>query len=51
MAGVVQGFRWSILGGDAPGKLMYVSIGIILLALITGLAYFSKVQDEMADYV
>lgn len=51
MAGVVQGFRWSIFGGEAPGNLIYVSIGIILLLFLSGIAYFSKVEDEMADYV
>ena len=51
MAGVVQGFRWSVFGGEFPGNLIYVSIGIILILFISGIAYFSRVEDEMADYV
>ena len=51
MAGVVQGFRWSVFGSEAPGDLLYVSIGIIVLIFISGMAYFSKVEDEMSDYV
>jgi lipopolysaccharide transport system permease protein len=51
MAGVIQGFRWSIFGGEAPGMLMYISFGMILLIFISGLFYFKKVEDEMADYV
>lgn len=51
MAGVVQGFRWSVFGGEAPGNLIYVSVGIILVLFLSGIAYFSKVEDEMADYV
>jgi len=51
MAGVVQGFRWSMFGGEAPGPLMFVSFGMILLLFITGLLYFNKVEGEMADYV
>lgn len=51
MAGVVQGFRWSMFGGDPPGALMFVSVGMVLLLLLGGLLYFNKVQDEMADYV
>tara|TARA_X000000950_G_scaffold144403_1_gene178725 strand:+ start:3541 stop:4359 length:819 start_codon:yes stop_codon:yes gene_type:complete len=51
MAGVVQGFRWSVFGGQAPGYLLYVSVGIILLLFVSGMAYFSKVEEEMADYV
>ena len=51
MAGVVQGFRWSVFGGEPPGNLMYLSFGMIALIFITGLMYFKKVEDEIADYV
>lgn len=51
MAGVIQGFRWSIFGGEAPGSMMYVSFAMILFIFVTGLLYFRKVEDEMADYV
>jgi lipopolysaccharide transport system permease protein len=51
MAGVVQGFRWAMFGGEAPGNLIYVSVLMVLFILISGLFYFKKVEDEMADYV
>jgi lipopolysaccharide transport system permease protein len=51
MAGVVQGFRWSLFGGEAPGALMYVPFAMIFVIFISGLFYFKKVEDEMADYV
>jgi lipopolysaccharide transport system permease protein len=51
IAGVVQGFRWSIFGGEAPGALMYVSFAMIIIFFISGLFYFRKVEDDMADYV
>ena len=51
IAGVVQGFRWSIFGGEAPGSLMYVSFAMIIILFISGLFYFRKVEDDMADYV
>ncbi|MFN5911314.1 MAG: ABC transporter permease [Bacteroidota bacterium] len=51
MAGVIQGFRWSIFGGEAPGNLMYISFLMVLFILILGLLYFRKVEDEMADFV
>jgi lipopolysaccharide transport system permease protein len=51
MAGVVQGFRWAMFGGEAPGNLLYVSVAMVLIILISGLFYFKKVEDEMADYV
>lgn len=51
IAGVVQGFRWSIFGGTAPGSLMYVSFAMIIVLFVSGLFYFRKVEDDMADYV
>ena len=51
MAGVVQGFRWSMFGEEAPGPLLFVSFGMIIILFITGLLYFNKVEGEMADYV
>lgn len=51
MAGVVQGFRWSLFGGTPPGDLMYVSFGMVFLLFFTGLIYFKKVEDQMADFV
>ena len=38
MAGVVEGFRWALLGKtEAPGMLLAVSIGAVVLILIGGL--------------
>lgn len=51
MAGVVQGFRWSLFGGTLPGDLMYISFGMVFLLFFTGLIYFKKVEDQMADFV
>ncbi|MDX2359889.1 MAG: ABC transporter permease [Crocinitomicaceae bacterium] len=51
MAGVVQGFRWSLFGGTAPGNLIWVSAIMILVLFISGLMYFTKVEDKMADFV
>ena len=51
MAGVVQGFRWSILGGEAPGNMMFISFGMVLLLFISGLLYFRGIEDKMADYI
>lgn len=51
MAGVVQGFRWSLFGGTPPGDLMYISFGMVFLLFFSGLIYFKKVEDQMADFV
>jgi lipopolysaccharide transport system permease protein len=51
MAGVVQGFRWSLFGGTPPDNLMYLSFGMIILLFVTSLMYFKRVEDEIADFV
>lgn len=51
MAGVVEGFRWSVLGGAAPNSLAYLSFGVVILLFITGLIYFKRVERVMADIV
>jgi lipopolysaccharide transport system permease protein len=53
MVGVIDGFRWSILGGDAklylPGFAL--SLGLVLLVLIVGVVYFRKVERTFADVI
>ena len=52
MAGVVEGFRWALLGkADAPGPLLAVSVGVVILILISGLYYFRRMEDTFADVV
>lgn len=51
MTGVIQGFRWSLFGGAPPHGLFWVSIAMVLILFISGLFYFRRVEDEMADYV
>lgn len=51
MAGVIQGFRWALFGGTPPGGMFWISIVMVLLIFISGLFYFRRVEDEMADYV
>jgi lipopolysaccharide transport system permease protein len=53
MVGVIDGFRWAILGGDTqlywPGFLL--SISFVLAMLITGIAYFRSVEKTFADVI
>ena len=53
MVGVIDGFRWSILGGESklylPGFAL--SLGLVLLMLITGIVYFRKVERTFADVI
>jgi len=51
MAGVVEGFRWSLLGGDPPGMLTFLSTGLVLLLFISSLFYFRSVEKVMADII
>ena len=49
MAGVVEGMRWSIIGGTPPNAYSYISFALIFLLFFAGLFYFSKVEKVMAD--
>jgi lipopolysaccharide transport system permease protein len=52
MAGVVQGFRWAILGGDPPAAgLLALSAGVAILFLISGAMYFRRTERTFADVV
>ncbi len=51
MAGVVEGFRWSILGGTALNSFSYISFIIIIILFISSLFYFKKLENVMADIV
>lgn len=52
MAGVVEGFRWALLGSArAPGMLLVVSTGIVVVLLIGGLYYFRRAEQSFADEV
>ncbi|AFY40826.1 ABC transporter permease [Nostoc sp. PCC 7107] len=53
MVGVIDGFRWAILGGDAkiywPGFTL--SLALVLLLLLSGIWYFRKVERTFADVI
>jgi lipopolysaccharide transport system permease protein len=52
MAGVIEGFRWSLTGhGQAPGGLFFVSLGVVIVIFLSGIAYFQKVETTIADVV
>lgn len=52
MAGVVNGFRWALLGTPTgPSAELLVSIAIALLALISGLFYFRSMERTFADTI
>ncbi len=52
MVGVVEGFRWALLGsGTGPGAMTAVSTVVSILALITGAFYFKRMERNFADIV
>ena len=51
MAGIIEGFRWSLLGGDPPSIYAYFSVSIAVILFLSGLYYFKKVERVMADIV
>jgi lipopolysaccharide transport system permease protein len=52
MAGVVEGFRWALLGTDtAPGPLLAASAATSLVLLISGAFYFRRMERTFADFV
>jgi lipopolysaccharide transport system permease protein len=52
MAGVVEGFRWALLGQENPAwDLIFVSVLVVLALLISGLFYFRRMEHEFADVV
>lgn len=53
IVGVIDGFRWAILGGEAklylPGFLL--SLGLVILLLISGIWYFRKMERTFVDVI
>jgi lipopolysaccharide transport system permease protein len=51
MAGIAEGFRWSLIGGTLPLLYVYLSLAMAVFLLISGLFYFRSVEKVMADIV
>ena len=53
MVGVIEGFRWAILGGNTqlywPGFLLSLFLVVVILA--TGVVYFRKTEKTFADVI
>ena len=51
MAGVVEGFRWALLGSHLPGPILGLSAVMAMLLLISGVYYFRRMEKTFADVV
>jgi lipopolysaccharide transport system permease protein len=53
MVGVIDGFRWAIIGGETliywPGFLL--SLSLVMILLVTGIRYFRKTEKTFADVI
>jgi lipopolysaccharide transport system permease protein len=51
MVGVIQSYRWALLGGDQPDATMLISIVVVLVLLVSGVYYFRRMEKTFADIV
>lgn len=52
MAGVVEGFRWALLGSAAaPGPIVAVSAATVAALLVGGFTWFRRMEQEFADVI
>jgi homopolymeric O-antigen transport system permease protein len=51
MAGVIDGFRWSAVGGPAPGPETLVSLAVAIALLVSGVLYFLRAERRFTDLI
>lgn len=52
MAGVVEGFRWALLGTNtAPGPMILLSSLVAIVLLLSGAFYFRRMEKTFADVI
>ena len=52
MTGVIDGFRWALVGkGEPPGSLFFISFLAILLLLWGGVVFFHRIESNIVDRV
>ena len=52
MVGVIEGFRWALLGKEEPDfTVIAVGIGVVLVLMLGGLIYFKRTERFFADII
>jgi lipopolysaccharide transport system permease protein len=51
MTGVVEGFRWALVGGPAPGPIVAASTAVVVVMLVTGVVFFRRSEGTFADVI
>jgi len=49
MSGVIEGFRWALLGTEPPGYLLLVSTSIVIIILVTGFYFYKRSEKSFVD--
>ncbi len=51
MTGVVEGFRWAVLGGEPPVQVAIESVAVAVIVLVVALVYFGRAERSFADVI
>jgi len=51
MTGVIEGFRWALLGTEPPGSMIAVSVVVVIVILVSGAFYFRRNEKTFADII
>jgi lipopolysaccharide transport system permease protein len=52
MVGVIEGFRWALLGNDVPAFTpMVLSVAVVAVLLISGIVFFKRMERILADVI
>jgi lipopolysaccharide transport system permease protein len=52
MAGVIEGFRWALLGKGSPDFMVIaISSSVVLALLLGGIVYFKRMEQTFADVI
>lgn len=51
MTGIVEGYRWCLIGGAEPTGYFWLSISFVMILFVSGIYYFKKIEKTMADII
>jgi lipopolysaccharide transport system permease protein len=51
ITGVIEGFRWALLGTNPPTGMIFISLGVVIALLVSGVFYFRRMEQYFADIV
>ena len=52
MVGVIEGFRWALLGKEVPDSFVMIMSGVIVFVLLgSGILYFKHTERTFADVI